>query len=381
MGIHQALAGPVEADAFNDIRLDIAEARHMPGWVYSSPAIFEREKQTLFSREWLMACRDEELPNVGDYVTLNVMGEEVLIARQADRSLAALANVCRHRGVPVAMGTGNVRLFTCPYHAWTYELSGKLRGAPHFRQNREALEGCDLFSYHLAIWRGCVFINLSDEPRDFDEFIAPFEREFGFLQLERCHVARKVVFDMSCNWKLCLENLVDIYHVGTVHAKSFGGAYKGNKENFGFNLLPDGCSSFFENAAPLTKDGKTLVGQVPWLADRDASFAALGLLWPNFRISARSDYFRIWNIWPVAPNRTLMLANMLFPEAALEQDNFESKLDEYETFFRGAIEEDRHVVEALQRAVSSERYIPGPLAKMEEAIHHFLNHYADRVTA
>jgi choline monooxygenase len=368
-------------ETFAPIKRSIPESRHLPGAIYTSPDYWQREKDRLFLSEWLMVCRAEELEKTGDYIALRIMGEPVLLVRNTDGNILALANVCRHRGVEVAHGRGNAPLLICPYHAWTYELDGRLKSAPYLGAGRRNPSDCNLRQFAVAQWRGSVFVNLSDVPRDFASFIAPFEEQFGFLQLENCRLARKVEFDMQCNWKFSLENLVDIYHLGTVHAKTFGGAYKGDKDNFRFNLLPQGGISFFEDAAPLTSTGKSLTGKMPWLADRSDSFSGIGLLWPNLRISTRIDYIRLWNIWPVAPDRTKMVANMLFPAAAFAQPDFEAKVEEYARFLQIAIEEDRVMIESLQQGVSSRNFVPGPLAQLEEAIHHFLNHYADVVSA
>jgi phenylpropionate dioxygenase-like ring-hydroxylating dioxygenase large terminal subunit len=367
-------------NSFDSIKQPLAEARHLSGAVYSSEEYWRLEKDRLFTCEWLMVGREEELPNPGDYLTMRIMGEAVLVARNKDGALVAMANVCRHRGVEVASGRGNTRVYVCPYHAWTYELDGRLRGAPSLGSGRPRPENCDLRCFSVEIWRGCVFINMGDSPKNFSEFIAPFEAEFGFLQLDKCRLARTVEFEMQCNWKLSLENLVDIYHVGTVHAKTFGGHYRSDKGGFKFNLMPEGSVSFFEDAAPLTSNGKTLTGGIPWLSDRSESFAGIGLLWPNLRLSARSDYLRIWNIWPMAPGKTRMVAYMLFPPHAFEQPDLQQKLDIYEQFLRTAIEEDRAMVESLQLGVTSRNFVPGPLSDLETGIRHFLNHYAERVS-
>jgi Rieske 2Fe-2S family protein len=370
---------PISAeDRFASIRQPLDQARHLPGSIYVTDEYWGREKSQIFTREWLMVCREEQVARPGDYVALRIMGESVLVVRTRDGSIKALANVCRHRGVEVARGAGHTPMFVCPYHAWTYDLDGKLKSAPFMGAGRNAPENCNLLNYHVANWRGNIFVNLSGEPRDFDEFIAPFERDFGFLGFEKTKLARIVEFDMRCNWKLSLENLIDIYHVGTVHAKTFGSRYK-DKDNFKFNLLPDGSTSLFYEAAPLTADGKSLVGKMPWLADRPDTFACVGLLWPNLRLSARSDYLRVWNIWPIEPGRTIMRLFMLFPEQALEQPDFPPKLDSYAEFMKVAIEEDREMIESLQLGVASLSFDPGPLANLEVGIHHFLNHYSAQV--
>ncbi len=369
------------ADPFCSMKLPIEQAHHLPGAIYSTDEYFQLEKERIFLAEWLMVCREEELKNSGDYFTTRIMGEAVLVVRNKEGVLVALANACRHRGVEVATGEGTARLFVCPYHAWTYELDGRLKAAPSLGPGRSKPEDCNLHRFALKTWGGCVFINMSPSPRSFEEFIAPFDAEFGFLKLENTVLARKVEFDIKCNWKLALENLIDIYHVGTVHAKTFGGHYSKNKDDFTFNLMNDGSLSFFENAAPMTPTGKSLVGSIPWLSDQPESFAGVGLLWPNIRLSARIDYLRVWSIWPTAPDRVKMVAHMLFAPEALEQPDFEAKVDSYEQFIRAFIEEDRAMVESLQLGVSSHNYDPGPLSHLETGIRHFLNHYLDVVGA
>lgn len=367
-------------DRFASIREPLDRARHLPGSIYVTDEYWDREKAHIFTREWVMVCREEQVAKPGDYIALRIMGESVIVVRTRDGAIKALANVCRHRGVEVVRGTGHTPMFVCPYHAWTYDLDGKLKSAPFMGAGRNAPEDCNLRTYRVANWRGNIFINLSADPRDFDEFIAPFERDFGFLGFEKTKLARVVEFDMRCNWKLSLENLIDIYHVGTVHAKTFGSRYR-DKDNFNFNLLPDGSTSLFYDAAPLTSDGKSLVGKIPWLDDKPDTFACVGLLWPNLRLSARSDYLRVWNIWPIEPGRTLMRLFMLFPEQAFEQPDFPEKLDTYTEFMKVAIEEDREMIESLQLGVASWSFEPGPLANLEVGIHHFLNQYSAQVGA
>src|SRR5690606_23457263 len=100
----------------------INQASHTPGYVYGDPAVLALEKERMFMKDWLCMGRIEELPNPGDYMTHTVLGEPVMIARNRAGVLQAFYNQCRHRGVEVAQGRGNAKIFKCPYHAWTYDL-------------------------------------------------------------------------------------------------------------------------------------------------------------------------------------------------------------------------------------------------------------------
>ena len=115
-------------------RARLLESQHLPGWFYTSPELFEHEIDTIFMKEWLCVGRLEEFPNAGDYAAIRIAGEPLLICRGNSGEMNAFRNVCRHRGVEVASGEGNLAKFTCPYHAWVYDLEGNLMGAPHVKE-------------------------------------------------------------------------------------------------------------------------------------------------------------------------------------------------------------------------------------------------------
>ena len=107
----------------------LTQACHAPGEIYTSPEIFRREVEVYFKRDWLYVGRIEELAAPGDYMTLRVVDEPVLVSRDKKGVLHANYNMCAHRGVQVASGSGNTRSFKCPYHGWVYGLDGQLTGA------------------------------------------------------------------------------------------------------------------------------------------------------------------------------------------------------------------------------------------------------------
>jgi len=110
-----------------NVSVPFEQARAMPRSVYTSQEFLDQELEQVFRRDWLCAGRASSLPNPGDYTTLEIAGEPVMILRDRDGNLRAQSNVCRHRMSILLEGRGNTKTITCPYHAWTYELSGELR--------------------------------------------------------------------------------------------------------------------------------------------------------------------------------------------------------------------------------------------------------------
>ena len=145
--------------------------------------------------------------------------------------------------------------------------------------------------------------------------------------------------------------------------------------------MPRGVYSFFFEAAPLTKDGKSLFGKMPWLGDKPESLACQGFLAPNLNFAARCDVLRHWVTWPISPSRSRLTAYTLLPAETSRQPRFEENLREYIDILKVTIEEDREMVQSLQNGVGSRHYDPGPLSKLEGPIHHVINNYLDEMTA
>lgn len=125
---------PLDA-SFSKTFLPVTQASHPNGKIYHDPAVLEREKEAIFGRDWLCVGRAEEIAHPGDYKALRILGQPVLLVRQADGGVAAYSNTCLHRGVEIATGSGNTKEFTCPYHGWLYGLDGRLTGASYMRDS------------------------------------------------------------------------------------------------------------------------------------------------------------------------------------------------------------------------------------------------------
>ena len=159
----QLALDPAFHTQYKQTMLPRAKAHQMPGQLYTSPEIFAAEKEQIFMKTWLCVGREEQIANPGDYMTGEVMAEPYIVARNKDGNIHAFLNMCRHRGVPVAEGAGNARGFSCPYHAWFYDLEGKLVAAPLMTQSEVDLTNCRLKPMKLALWRGWIFVSFDGD--------------------------------------------------------------------------------------------------------------------------------------------------------------------------------------------------------------------------
>lgn len=364
------------APSFAATREKLSLARHLPGEVYCSPEIYALEKDKIWMTHWLSVGRLEEIPNVGDYRTMRIVGEPIVVARSGPDEVSVYMNQCLHRGVEVASECGHAKGFSCPYHAWTYRIDGRLIRAPEMKQTEVDLSGARLRPLHHRIWRGWIFINFSVTPRPFEEFIAPFEEKLWWFQTDQCRTAGKVILNVKCNWKFLTENLIDIYHVGVIHKSTFGGYVK-SSGGLDFNLEPDGGWHVRYEARPHSKSGQQVFPTLPWATNEPSGIACKAGIYPNLNLSMRADSVRMWHVWPISPSETQIICYMLFPEAAFEIPNFEEEFANYRAFVTQIIAEDTVMVESLQNSAGSKFFRPGPMSPLEEALYHMEKHYLD----
>ena len=354
----------------------LAEASHVPGYIYTSPKILELEKEKIFMKDWLCVGRVEELEKSGDFMTLRILNEPIIVNRDNKGKLQAFYNVCRHRGAEVAGGQGNVEQFSCPYHGWIYDLEGQFIGAP-FAKESQNLDPthCSLKRIKIDSWAGFVFINFDSNSCPLIEFLGPVASAAEKFKAEDCRLCDKVVVNIECNWKLGRENLADWYHVAVLHDPSFGKYTKANADDF--KLFDRGGYHLRYNSGPLAPDGQSLFGPMPQIADEPTDLAFSFYLPPSMNFFARTDALYNFVTWPTGPETMEHKVYMLFPETWFEDPDFERKRKIYFDFAKLILEEDISVFSSVQRSFKSQSFEPGPMVGLEKPIHHMTTAYLD----
>lgn len=201
----------------DDRPLTGAQAR-IPTDRYTDAGFLRLEIEKVWKRVWQMACRDEDLPNAGDYVTYTLADQEYLVVRQADGTVRAFNNACRHRGNMVKRGCGSATELRCQYHHWCWDLDGSLKEIP----DRHLYIDVDDREYGLGAiacdtWAGFVFVNPDAECEPLLEFLGDVATQLGPYHLERMRADLNVTTTISCNWKVAVEAFLEVYHVQGIH--------------------------------------------------------------------------------------------------------------------------------------------------------------------
>jgi phenylpropionate dioxygenase-like ring-hydroxylating dioxygenase large terminal subunit len=199
---------------------DVREAITLPPYYYTDPDFFAFERDAVFGHDWLCLGRQEEIPEAGDYFTITLNDDPLIVMRGQDGEIRVMSNVCQHRAALVAEGSGNCgRSLRCHYHWWVYDTTGQLVGAPEMQKT----PGFDMTSVRLPqlkveLWQGFIFANFDHDA----EPLAPHLTQLDAL-IENWDLAGLVtmppnVLDhVPCNWKVMVENFIESYHSSRLH--------------------------------------------------------------------------------------------------------------------------------------------------------------------
>ena len=393
--------------------------RGLEGPFYNSPEIFDADLALIFRRHWIFAAVEPDVPEPGDYVTVDIGASSVIVIRDDDGAVRAFHNVCRHRGSRILEEErGFVGNLVCPYHRWTYDLGGKLRHAPLLP------ESCDRASLglkpvHARSVAGLIFICLAeDPPADFEAFAASLTPYLAPHRLQDCKVAKRIDLVESGNWKLTIENNRECYHcdghpellrsffhyfgygandVSAAERAHYEGQERVRQEHVArwearglpweaiehLEDRPTGFRTerlaFVEGAESYTMDSKVACRRL--MADFEEK--RLGTLHlhtqPNSWHHFLSDHAVTFAVLPLATDRTLVRTTWLVHKDAVEGVDYQ--LDNLTEVWRVTNEQDARFVRLTQNGTKSPAYEPGPYTSIEYQTAAFCTWYVERLKA
>ena len=185
---------------------------------YFSPEWHAREVEYVWRKCWQLACRVEDIPNIGDQLVYDIADDSILVVRTNEQTIKAYVNACLHRGTLLRTEPGNAKQIRCPFHGWTWSLDGKLKVLPGEWDFPQVDKGkfC-LPEAKVGVWAGFVFINLDPDCEPFEDYLEILPEHFKDFALEDRYKAVHVAKVMPCNWKLGMEAFIEAYHVPVAH--------------------------------------------------------------------------------------------------------------------------------------------------------------------
>lgn len=335
----------------------------LPPQMFTSPEVYELERERIFSRSWVMVGHIDQLGTPGDYVALSIAGEQVVITRGEDGQLHGMSPVCRHRAMPlVEPGEGRVQDFTCSYHLWRYNLDGSLRAATHMRENPDFdPTKCRLPGFAVREWQGLVFVNLDASARSFEPDLSIVETEMANYQLDDMVQVSHWTEEWACNWKVAVENGYENYHAIGLHPDTVRPLMTGGIDMnvhldspWVTRLLSGAGTPFEAHILPLTESERSIM----------YSFR----LFPGGAVATFGESVAWISIIPLSLDRTQIRGGTLVPRQALDHVDIDVVRKEVESITSVINAEDRIGLEAVQRTLGSRFLARGHLSPKEPGV-------------
>jgi choline monooxygenase len=348
--------------ALYDDTAPLADAHTIPAPWYFDPRIAELERRRVFGRTWQAIGRAQQVAEPGQFFTIEIAGEPIVVVRGKDNVLRAFFNVCRHHAAAVVTEPqGCAEYLRCPYHGWTYGLDGALKGmtefegVAHFERSQNGL-----VPIRVAIWENLIFINLDSKAEPLEDFLGGLSPRVKPLRLQTLRFVERRSYELNCNWKVYVDNFLDGgYHVPHAH--------KGL--NSGIDITKytiENEDRFCVQSTPLkqSKDDADVA------ATRTGEMGHYFWLYPNFMLNWYEGYLDTNLVLPLRQDRCIVIFDFYFAKTGGDASNYNRQSI---SVSHRVQEEDISLCEAVQRGLNSQAYIAGRLSVRREAGEHLFH--------
>jgi len=358
---------PLADELLEPALLPFGESTMLPAEAYTSPDVLAWERRHFFAASWVCLGRVEAVfPEGRTQVATTVGDVGVLLSKGAGGAVAAFANTCRHRGHELLPdgGTSVKRAVVCPYHAWSYDLSGALIAAPGFREVASfdpAAHG--LVRLPAEVWHGWVFVNARGTAAPLAAHVGGLEDLVAPYAPERLVLGATHEYVVAANWKVITENYHECYHCPLIHPELCEVSPPASGSNFDLpGVWVGGTMDLRDGADTMSLTGHSDGVPIDGVDPRAVLY--LGLL-PNLLLSLHPDYVMTHRMTPLAPDRTQVECAWYFVSSDVDPAY---AVDFWDTTNR----QDWGACESVQRGLASPHFAPGPLAPNEDAVHQFV---------
>jgi len=310
---------------------DVGSAITMPSTCYTSESWFEFERRAIFDREWMALGHQGLIPKTGDYFSITINNEPLLVVRGEDGTIRVMSAVCRHRAHVLGEAAGNTRAFTCPFHGWSYDLAGALVSAPEMEGTlplEELRKSACLPVMRSEIWNGFIFVN-------FDGRADPLGTRLKVLTAEVAnhHMADMVSIptidlpENPWNWKFMQENAIEPYHTHYLHQGPHDFAPSSLASFFEWDDADDGAifhpTGFIAPDSAFNISTKCLMPVIETLTERERQRIMFASVPPNLFFGAQPDCVFFLLIVPKSAGRIVLRVGILVPFGTTEMSTFD----------------------------------------------------------
>jgi phenylpropionate dioxygenase-like ring-hydroxylating dioxygenase large terminal subunit len=357
----------------------------LPRRFYADADFYRAELERFFFNRWICAGRADQIPNAGDYFTRTLADESVIVMRDASGAIRALFNVCRHRGTRLSDSPDGhfVDRIQCPYHAWTYDLEGRLVAAPYMPPGF-CKESYPLHRAGCEVWDGHIFVFLRPLPGPpglpgppsppgapgLRDQLGDLPTRFAAWRMGELRLGRRIVYDVNANWKLIVLNYNECLHCPNLHPA----LHKLHHYLGAENAPPTACycggaMGFRDGVETMSVDGRRRRDFLPGLSAAQRGQVEYYAIYPNLLLSLHPDYVMTHTLWPRAHDRSEIICEWHFHPDELAKPDVH--IDDAVEFWDRTNREDWWICEQSQAGINSRVYQPGPYSEREALLWSF----------
>ncbi|HEY1891008.1 MAG TPA: aromatic ring-hydroxylating dioxygenase subunit alpha [Steroidobacteraceae bacterium] len=364
----------MSARAIDIVPATAGAAVGLPGWIYRDPEFFELEKELIFRQSWQIVCHLNDVPRSGDFHTFEFLGQSVIVLRGEDGQIRSFYNACRHRAARLLDGPKGRcgRRITCPYHAWTYGLDGRLLTVPQ----RDAYEGFEPQQHGLVpleqeILMGFVFVRFAPGLPSVREMMAPYLPELEAYRLEELVPQGRVTLrPRAVNWKNVADNYSDGLHIPVAHpglTRLFGNSYGIEAQPW----IDKMWGRLREVRSSNWSEGlyQSLLPPVAHLPAERQRLWTYFKLWPNVAFDIYPDQIDFMQFVPISATQTL-IREIAYVHPDERREMRAARFLNWR-INRQVSAEDKVLIERVQEGMGADGYTPGPLGKGEVCLRSF----------
>ncbi|HEY2110941.1 MAG TPA: aromatic ring-hydroxylating dioxygenase subunit alpha [Dongiaceae bacterium] len=376
----ETLLSPAAIEA---VMRPIGKASGLPSAAYTDPQFLALEEKLLFAPSWIYAGRAAELAHPGDIRPVKVAGQPLLLLRNRSGEIKAFHNVCSHRNALLLREPVSGRpTLTCPYHAWSYDLDGRLVRTPHV--GGQDIDDCPeldketlgLKPVRLDFWAGLLFVNLTGDAPALADWLRPLTERWADYDFSVLRYGGGRSYELDTNWKHAIENYLESYHLPWVH-KGLN-SYSRMSDHYTFFAGSDAAGQGTTVYAPGSLRGLSLPGQS--LPAELAARAEYPVLFPNLMTGLQSDHFYLIEVLPDGPERARERFEIFFFGEEAMTEELEAIRAETIERWDAVFVEDIDVVERLQQGHASAAATGGRFSPaQDQAVHHFQRRLLERM--
>ncbi len=352
----------------------------LAGSYYQDPKTLEREFERIFFRSWVLAGRQEQVAESGDFFTFQLGSESVLVVRGQDGDLRGFYNVCRHRGSRLcAEKSGRFQgAIRCRYHAWSYALDGALRTVPYMPDKEHfSKEAFSLYPVDVEVWQGFIFLCLDPSGGTLLSQLGALPERARPYPLESLRVGARAERVVDANWKILIENFMECYHCPGVHPElsDLVPLYRMGEVDAADSEPPE----YREGVVTSTLSGTTQRPIFAGLRDRPQQRYHAELVLPNLLLYLFPDYVCARSLWPVSPTRTRIVSEWLFEPETQARPDFDAS--DAVGFMNLLGDQDWQVCEVVQLGIVSRAHRHGVLLAQESGVADVTRWYLEQFEA